>query len=545
MDTLCIPVDQQMLALRLAQIDSMASIFLGSTTTLVLDAELMAMDLQSDPLHRRKPVFKIPCPLRARIISCAWMSRSWTLQEGALAPSLNFQLRNRAVGVGSRVRTGGSTFLGYNISDRGPYEEWVVGSSTGAHPAQGSPSGLPNVMVAEEGTGYEPVHRGRCSSAVCQFQDCLRAELFNDKGTDIVRVWNALAGRTTTKTKDLPLILANLLDLKTYQLVRYGDRIDPYEIIFRSVFQIPFSLLFHQVTEPDPLSPCASKWVPNGIGRDLLSNRDFLQVRGDYLWYSFSHSHRDEGLSMYTTPLDQAKRTYRYLYDSAGDTYYSLEPSSLTIPMMNGQRPFEASELRMVIDHEKPKEHPSVRRGACFVVHSKKTALSPLKLDFLRGLSMRMVATPSQTDLDATPALRISYCSVPSTIAIRTGERPQLEQPLSRSLPARISRLCHSRQSVGRIPSIGRHRSIMSRLEDYNRWVALGMFLSMLADFLCLYARLPEAGIAQVFIACGCAGVTLVFLVATIAPTNRIRVCWRLRLLESIAKERSQREGSV
>ncbi len=74
MDTLCIPIRPSDLALKLVQIDKMASIYAGAECTLVLDAELMATKLRS--VISSCGCKRLGPESRARIACSTWMSRS-------------------------------------------------------------------------------------------------------------------------------------------------------------------------------------------------------------------------------------------------------------------------------------------------------------------------------------------------------------------------------------------------------------------------------------------------------------------------------------
>jgi hypothetical protein len=65
----------------------MASIYAASVQELVLDAELLRCSVDADTALESL----------ARIACSAWMTRSWTLQEGVLARECVFPFRDRVV----------------------------------------------------------------------------------------------------------------------------------------------------------------------------------------------------------------------------------------------------------------------------------------------------------------------------------------------------------------------------------------------------------------------------------------------------------------
>lgn len=80
-DTLCVPVKEP---LRNTAIMRMAQIYEQAVDVLVLSEELLSHELPRSP---DLALFDIFC--------CKWMTRLWTMQEGALASSLVFQFKDR------------------------------------------------------------------------------------------------------------------------------------------------------------------------------------------------------------------------------------------------------------------------------------------------------------------------------------------------------------------------------------------------------------------------------------------------------------------
>ena len=83
-DTLCVPVEPE--SLRKKAIENMANVYSMAARVLVLDSELQQ-------ISSRVPFQEI----MIRIHVSAWNRRLWTLQEGALATQLVFQLQDRPV----------------------------------------------------------------------------------------------------------------------------------------------------------------------------------------------------------------------------------------------------------------------------------------------------------------------------------------------------------------------------------------------------------------------------------------------------------------
>jgi hypothetical protein len=86
LDTLCVPITGDY---RRIAIGRMRRTYEYATKVLVLDSELEVASVKTSPVE-----------LLMRITCCGWMRRLWTLQEGALAKTLFFQFKERAVMIG-------------------------------------------------------------------------------------------------------------------------------------------------------------------------------------------------------------------------------------------------------------------------------------------------------------------------------------------------------------------------------------------------------------------------------------------------------------
>jgi hypothetical protein len=86
LDTLCCPTQLETKAMVLGK---MAAIYTNAAHVLVLDACLMQISKRTSPAEI----------LLRHLSMSPWMSRMWTLREGALASSLYFQLAEGAVRV--------------------------------------------------------------------------------------------------------------------------------------------------------------------------------------------------------------------------------------------------------------------------------------------------------------------------------------------------------------------------------------------------------------------------------------------------------------
>lgn len=85
MDTLCIPVQEDLRELRKLCIANMRHIYSAATAVLVLETSIETMSAEAPVLERS-----------LRIYTTKWLSRLWTYQEGALAQKLYFQFEGKS-----------------------------------------------------------------------------------------------------------------------------------------------------------------------------------------------------------------------------------------------------------------------------------------------------------------------------------------------------------------------------------------------------------------------------------------------------------------
>ena len=183
----------------------MGSIYQGAQSVLVLDAKLLKKRFDAGTVIED-------------IVLSAWMSRSWTLQEGALADICAFQFADRVYSIyrhpdsvwGSQGIK--ATHTGFDIySYEGPYAKVLHDVFLSRHTSIKDESSLSDRFVSED--------------------------------QRFLTVWNALAARSTSKADDEYLILANMLDLDCQSLYSMSaNKRIPSMIL--GLKKIPLSLLF-------------------------------------------------------------------------------------------------------------------------------------------------------------------------------------------------------------------------------------------------------------------------------------------------------------
>ncbi|EXJ76571.1 uncharacterized protein A1O5_01079 [Cladophialophora psammophila CBS 110553] len=217
-DTLCIPVvPPEEEVKRQDAIQNMAYVYAAAKRILVIDESLA--DLRSDDVSDEE--------FAVRILISPWMSRCWTFQEGALAQSLGFALRDRTV----------------------PAREWMLSLD----PALSAPSKARNdqMLVAE----------------ALAHLDTVPSIMDSPPGSEITQVeeyfssiWSQLSMRTTSRPADAYLIMSIMLRLDVKEI-----RDQPVEkrmkALLRSQETLPMSLLFLPLPKgADGLAP--DTWVP-------------------------------------------------------------------------------------------------------------------------------------------------------------------------------------------------------------------------------------------------------------------------------------------
>ncbi|KAJ9604147.1 hypothetical protein H2200_011670 [Cladophialophora chaetospira] len=188
-DTLCVPLERK---LRKLAISRLRQTYLEANRVLVLDAEL-----------QRSP-FNSLAEALMRLNCSGWLRRLWTLQEGILARSnLYIQFSDRVVNL------------------KKASEDLLVQASLGP-------------LLCH------PIFEDICATA-------LRKAVILDSNVQwcskIVRLWEMLCWRTSTRDGDSPIVLASLLGIDTFEL--QGIPVDQrMKAIYSSLNVFPQAILF-------------------------------------------------------------------------------------------------------------------------------------------------------------------------------------------------------------------------------------------------------------------------------------------------------------
>ncbi|KAL9109325.1 MAG: hypothetical protein Q9227_006080 [Pyrenula ochraceoflavens] len=306
MDTLCVPVHPE--SLRLIQIDKMASIYKGAISSLVLDAEIMSMPLDAR-LVTVGPVkaLRLSAELRARPACSVWMSRSWCLQEGELPLSIAVQFRESAMLLGRMSR------------EIGKYQEWSTSGdvSQPQNPVTSSETNVSARPAAEAGTdSLETL--SRCDN--------------DEQNTSLTspELWNELAGRSTSKPCDVPMINTNILDFESLGFLRYHEAGDMFQAILLSLERIPLSIFFNTGLRQDPNGNHRNRWVPIEVGADTLaSHLPLLKVHPSFVSLEYSDQGGADQISIYTVDTVTQLRSMMSLHSASEGLVFIADSHAL------------------------------------------------------------------------------------------------------------------------------------------------------------------------------------------------------------------------
>ena len=312
MDTLCIPVGDLHRDLRMKAINQMALIYAAAVQELVLDAELLQCEVGTGPALETL----------ARVTCSAWMTRSWTLQEGVLARECVFQFKDRAIDPIHEwclhgVRPGKSSQRPVGYFPQPEHEEhWTVYKElfntlwdTLHQDWKSSYRRDPPTFTAYRASGGAWFSLGGFlgSQATGKVHTLPAAQGLSERGNSgldekdhftmdlseehrlkqLVDTWNELAHRTTTMPDDLHIIIANLLDFNADRIMKMQTRKERMRAIILSFELLPVSLFWN--TGPkwgDDVSLAVgdnNRWIPVEPSNSELSLKPVMRVTNQWL----------------------------------------------------------------------------------------------------------------------------------------------------------------------------------------------------------------------------------------------------------------------
>lgn len=227
MDTFCIPV-QAGKATRRKAIGQMDFTFAGADNVLVLDPVLRSIS--------RRAVSKLQ--LRLHVACSVWMTRCWTFQEACLARAWHVALRT-------------------NLYE--PAVDWHREDNLLFRVMTNQP-----IWTDQSELEYEALSFYRKLWPLVDQDPQYKTPIMgNDDVRDLaemVKIWNELDQRSTTRRKDRLIILAILLGLNAGDIVAL-DVDDQMQAILATQNALPLSFLFepkHQL----PSNSTKPRWIP-------------------------------------------------------------------------------------------------------------------------------------------------------------------------------------------------------------------------------------------------------------------------------------------
>jgi len=312
MDTLCIPVGDAERDVRLMAINQMASIYAAAVQVLVLDAELLQCEVNTSTATETL----------ARIACSAWMTRSWTLQEGVLARECVFQFKDRAIdpvhewchhGARFRDRSNASSVAWPDTKDD---ESWIVYKEIYDHfwdtlhqdwksKFRRDPP-TPQEFKAGGGAKFS-IGSFRGSQAVGKVHTLPAAQGLTRRGKSgldkkdhftldfgeerrlkqLVDTWNELAHRSTTMPEDLHVIIANLLDFNADKIMEIPTREERMRAMLLSFKLLPVSLFWNNGPRWIDENNDCNHWVPIEPSKSPLTMTPVMQVTAEWLKLDF------------------------------------------------------------------------------------------------------------------------------------------------------------------------------------------------------------------------------------------------------------------
>lgn len=196
--------------------------------------------------------------------------------------------------------------------------------------------------------------------------------------TEFSSVWNALAGRSTTKATDVPLIIANCLHLKCGDMLKYTQPEHMYQaILLSSRASVPLSLFSNTGPRYVAGGRNLNRWIPTSNGRMILRSKETFisHIRRKYpllLLYSRARGKRD--ISIFILEGEEWSIPKSFFRFSNLDGAYVVQPRGLYAEeaMADGC----TTTCLIMEEGDDPKQWPPVRRGSCFTVVRRYTGTS-------------------------------------------------------------------------------------------------------------------------------------------------------------------------
>lgn len=283
-DTLCIPVGPQGSKedmLRRICLSKMALIYTSPVQVLVLDAELQMCSTRDREAQE----------LLARILCSCWMRRAWTLDEGVLAREIVFQFKDIAIDpleswslIGDDPEFSTDIRFPKSEQDCKIYKALFASLSNRLH------HHWKNVLTPDRyaSKSYKSARKKKSPNESNEYCRVVKVSPWFDLSKEeeiyrmdqLVDTWNELTFRSTTRSEDIPVILANLLDFKCDEMPKRNTVEDVIESMLLSFDTLSVSLLYSTGKRRDRGSEI-HRWIPVELGKSYLKRSPTMSVLFD------------------------------------------------------------------------------------------------------------------------------------------------------------------------------------------------------------------------------------------------------------------------
>jgi hypothetical protein len=209
-DTLCIPVSADFAAQKRTSIDKMGLIYSAATSVLVLDYELQRIPIKT--MSRMQ--------ILAHLLTCSWMERAWTFNEGSLSRSRFFQF---ADGIFDSKHINDIQFLKKKPRTLTECLAYYVELD------------LSLKLISQ----FTTTKSGRNDDGLLLIA---KEDLENHVYYTFMNSWNILGSRSTTQPEDLVVILANLRGINLSRLFDFAPE-ERLAALIAFQHYVPFSFL--------------------------------------------------------------------------------------------------------------------------------------------------------------------------------------------------------------------------------------------------------------------------------------------------------------
>lgn len=574
-DTLCIPTASKDTPLKLLQIDKMASIYRGAACTLVLDQELMSITPDYDfvdsdahfsiQVEGEAKAKRLGMNARAHIFCSAWMSRSWTFQEGWLSCLVAIQFYGQSVLFGRLSREYAATFTEHaTIATSSPSDSARNMATTDVELI----SAPVHVLGPEELQQSVPMQAHwrdylkiqhlprKCDCIGIELQKSLFEALFRGSA-NFTGVWNALARRSTTCQDDVPFMVTNVLNLNSMRLLECDEPSQMLETIILSQKKLPLSIFFLKGLSEGIGRGCKNRWIPPEVGPETLSDLPLVEVRPNHFMYEHCSSAEGQQVKVYAIEaavltnsdtfvfLDDEQRTYLLEFDKAEENQAGRDLSTSSCILVRTDQHYDQGYSR---------------KGAFFYFSNKHKAKSNLGHKMLSWLKIKLCSLRK----DKIPHLEITYnCAIrlrsvqqenPDTHPLCDPVKASLitdayfkilyGMPLSATLLIVFVLIVPCTDSPPTFKPLTKRKRFIDVLDtwDYMVIVIICSVICTVAFFVAFRSSLGQIAVLILFLPLPMIGYLSLFLALFIGGILKKRNEWRyVQSFEAVATKRMQR----